>query len=86
MATLIAKAPSIPLIQARRLTCLGMQYTVATPDFLDVVTANGEHLTCTCGEFACIHIQVVQHQRTHDAIISARRNRYTALFDLSYID
>ena len=86
MTTLVAKAPIVPVIQTSRLTCLGMQYTVATTDSLDVVTAKGEHFTCTCDKSACIHIQAAQRQQARDAALSARRNWYTALFDLSYLE
>lgn len=83
MLTLLVKAPLIPIIQASRLTAVGMQYTIATPDYLDFVTANGEQLTCTCGESACIHLQAVQCQRARNATMNARRDIYTTLFDLS---
>jgi hypothetical protein len=86
MLTLITKAPAIPLVQASRLTCVGMQYTVAGPDYDDVVAVNGEQITCTCGEPACIHIQVVQKHQARNAAANARRDAYTALFDLGYLE
>ena len=84
MAMLIAKAPPIPLIQASRLTCVGMQYILADPDSSQVVTASNASITCSCGESACPHVQIVQHQQARDAASNARRDAYAALFDLSY--
>ena len=86
MLTLIAKAPSIPLIQTSRLTCIGMQYIVADPDSSHVVTASGASILCSCGKSACTHIQAVQIQRAQHAASDARRDAYAALFDLSYGD
>ena len=86
MAMLIAKAPPIPLIQASRLTCVGMQYTLADPDFSHVVTASNASITCSYGETACAHVQIVQYQQSRDAVANARRDAYAALFDLSYGD
>lgn len=86
MPSSIAKAPFLPLLKTSRLTSMGMQYTVMTAEYVDVVTANGEHLTCTCGEPTCIHIQAVQHQQAHDAQANACRNAYCALFDLGYLE
>ncbi len=86
MPSLIMEAPAIPILQASRLTSVGMQYTVATPKYLDVVTANGEQLTCTCGESACIHIQAVQAQQARNTAANTRRDAYTALFDLAYAE
>ncbi len=63
MTAFIVEAPSLPLLQTSRLTSAGMQYTVKTPDYLDVVTVVGEQITCTCGEPICIHIQAVQRQQ-----------------------
>lgn len=86
MLTLLAKAPAIPIVQGSRLTCLGMQYIVTGSDYDDVVTTNSERLTCTCGNPTCAHIQAIQAQQAHNAITNARRNAYTALFDLSYAE
>lgn len=71
MLILIAKAPSIPIIQAGRLAIMGMQYNVVTPEGLDVVTANNERLICTYGDPACIHARTVQHQQACNAAVNA---------------
>jgi hypothetical protein len=86
MLTLITKAPAIPLVQASRLTCIGMQYTVVGSGYDYVVTASGEQLICTCGEPACVHIQAVQAQQARNTAANTRRDAYTALFDLGYLE
>ncbi len=86
MLTLITKASDISLVQASRLTCVGMQYTVAGSGYDNVVTADSEQITCTCGKSACIHIQAVQAQQVRNTITNARRDVYTALFDLGYLE
>jgi hypothetical protein len=86
MATMIAKTYVIPTIAAVRLTCTGLQYTVETPEFIDVVTVNGSHITCTCHESNCSHIRMVNIRRAQDAAKNAARTAYDASFDLSYGD
>ncbi len=86
MPPLMEKTPLVCFIQASRLTWVGMQYIVATTEYLDVVTDNGEQITCTCGKPACIHILTVQCQQAQDSQINAHRDMYCALFDLGYIE
>jgi hypothetical protein len=82
MATLIAKAGIAPTIERVRTTCAGTQYMVATPQYLDVVTVNGGHITCTCDQFACPHIQVVQTRRAQAAVFNSRREVYVVFFGI----
>lgn len=86
MATVIAKAYIIPIITTVRLTAAGLQYTVETPDYIDVVTVNVDRTTCTCHEANCSHIRMVNIRRAQDAEKDARRDAYEATFDLSYGD
>lgn len=84
MATVLAKTYVIPIITTVRLTCAGLQYTVETPEYVDIVTVNGIHTTCTCHEANCDHIRMVTIHRAQDAAKDARRAVYEATFDLSY--
>lgn len=76
MATVIAKIYPIPAIAHVRQTVVGTQYTVETPESIDIVTVNGTHTSCTYHEANCSHIRGVQ----------LRRIAYETLFDLSYGD
>ncbi len=73
-------------IQASRLTCIGMQYTIADSAAVQVVTVNGAQITCTCGLFVCAHIQAVHEQQARNAEADARRDAYCTLFDLGYLE
>lgn len=53
MAMLLEKVCVLPTIASVRTTCAGDQYTVLTPEFTDVVTVNGSHITCTCQSGYC---------------------------------
>ncbi len=87
-ATIPIVTPRTPtlVIQVSRLTCVGMQYTVADPAFVQVVTVNGEQITCTCGSPVCAHIQAVRERQARKAEADARRDAYCALFDLGYLE
>jgi hypothetical protein len=80
------KAPSVPLIQSSRLTCIGMQYMVADPDIFHVVTVTNTNIICCCGIASCPHIAVVQAEYARHIASDTQRTTYTALFDLSYGD
>ncbi|MGH2480636.1 MAG: hypothetical protein ACRDHW_13360 [Ktedonobacteraceae bacterium] len=86
MATIFAKTYTIPTIAAVRATCKGEQYTVQTPEYIDIVTVNGSQVTCTCGECSCSHIQAVTRRRAVEQAQDTRRAAYAATFDLSYGD
>lgn len=86
MATVLAKTYVIPVIKSVRSTCVGMQYTLETPEYIDVVTVKDASITCTCGESRCSHIHMVNIRRAQDAEKAAARAAYEALFDLSYGD
>lgn len=86
MAMLLEKVYVIPTIASVRTTYKGDQYTVETPEYTDVVTVNGSHITCTCGESHCEHIRIVERRRAIEAVKAAVRAAYEALFDLSYGD
>lgn len=86
MATLLSKTYVLPVISSSRLTCAGQQYTVDTPEYTDIVTVNSAHITCTCHEGHCEHIQVVILRRKQDAAKNAQRDVYEATFDTSYGD
>lgn len=86
MATLIAKTYTAPVIASHRATCLGEQYTVATPEYTDIVTVTGDKTTCTCHEAHCEHIRVVVRRRIQDAAKDTLRAAYEAAFNLSYGD
>lgn len=78
MATLLA----LPTITRVRPTYVGMQYTIMTPGYLDIVTVNGSSITCTCRQYHCSHIQVVEQKRAEDKAANARRDLHNALFNL----
>jgi hypothetical protein len=84
MAMLLEKVYVIPTIESARTTYKGDQYTVLTPEYSDIVTVNGSHITCTSGESSCEHIRTVERHRTQNAQAAARRAAYCAMFDLSY--
>lgn len=86
MATLFAKTYVIPVIARVRTTCAGTQYVVETPEYLDVVTVNGTHIACTCGEANCPHIGTVLRRRAADAQQARDRALYEVTFNLSYGD
>ena len=84
MAMLLEKVYVIPTIESVRTTYKGDQYTVLTPEYVDIVTVNGSHITCTCGESHCEHIRTVERRRAIEAEQAATRAAYCAIFDLSY--
>lgn len=84
--TLLAKVYAPIKIVSSRLTCLGFQFTVETPKFVDVVTVDGESITCTCGSSTCEHIAEVKRELARFAVADENRARYEAAFDLSYGD
>lgn len=81
---LVAKTYTIPVIASQRSTCIGTQYVVETPEYLDIVTVNGAHTSCTCQNGHCEHIRAVERQRSQEAARDAQRAVYTATFDLGY--
>jgi hypothetical protein len=86
MATLLSKTYEIPEILSHRSTCLGEQYTVKTPGFIDVVTVNGPHASCTCQSTHCSHILTVLRTRAQQAREATERALKQMAFDLSYGD
>lgn len=82
MATLLAKTYAIPTITAVRSTCLGTQYTVETPEFIDTVTVNGEHITCTCGKARCSHSSAVTRRRGLENQQATNRSAYCSTFEI----
>lgn len=86
MATLLAKTHTIPVIVAMRTTIAGDQYTIETSEYMDIVTVTGTHITCTCHNAHCSHIQAVEHRRAADRAQAMTRAAYHLLFDLSYGD
>lgn len=79
----IEKTYVIPVITAVRPTCIGMQYTLETPEYIDVVTVADASISCTCGEGQhCPHIQVVHRQVMRDTEKNTRRSLHTSLFGL----
>jgi hypothetical protein len=86
MAVVLEKVYVIPTIESVRTTVAGTQYTVLTPEYTDIVTVNGSHITCTCHEGHRDHIRTVERRRMVEAAKAAHRAAYTELFDLSYGD
>lgn len=86
MTTLLAKTHIIPIIAAMRTTVAGDQYTVETPEYVDIVTVTDTHITCTCHDAHCSHIQAVERRRAADMVQATIRSAYHLLFDLSYGD
>lgn len=86
MAVMFAKTYVIPTITRVRSTCIGTQYVLETPEYLDIVTVNGNKTTCTCGEANCSHIQAVNRRRVNETQEAAKREAYCSTFDLSYGD
>lgn len=82
MTTMIAKTYVIPTITAVRTTVAGTQYTVETPEYIDVVTVNGAQTTCTCHEVNCSHIRIVNIRRSQDAAKDVRRDAYSETFNI----
>lgn len=86
MTTVLVKTHTVPVIAAVRLTCSGDQYTVETPEYVDIVTVTGSQIACTCHEANCDHVRTVNRRRAQDAARDARRIAYEELFDLGYGD
>lgn len=83
MATMIAKAYTIPTIARIRATCIGTQYVIETSDYLDIVTVNDKgQIDCTCHQVNCSHIKVVERRRACDRERDNLRNLHNALFNL----
>lgn len=83
MAIVLEKAYVIPVITSTRATCIGMQYTLETPEYIDVVTVADASISCTCGEGQhCPHIQAVRRQVMRDTEKNTRRSLHNVLFNL----
>ena len=86
MLSYVAKAPSIPLIQSNLLTCMSMQYTVADPDVLHVVTAAHANITCSLWYASLPHIRLSRHSARVRLSLMPTILPTPALFALSYGD
>jgi hypothetical protein len=88
IASITTAAPRKTLIEIvdRRVTCQGIQYTVADCLGSHTITINNGYIGCTCGLdrsfIECSHIRLVEAQELVYAEEASRRAAYIELFGI----
>lgn len=86
-ATPTSSAHNPITIPSRRWTCKGIQCVVEDRYSTEVVTINGDTITCTCGmeetySITCPHILAVKRQEACYALEAQQRDAYCAAFEI----